>query len=992
MKLLLTSIFLCLFSMFSFSQIIANDDYVGPVDGVAGNPNVGNVFLNDLLNGGPVSLASGTITYNNFGPIVINPNGTIAVLPNTPSGTYTMTYTLCENANLNNCDVGVVTVTVINNSSFVDSNDDTFGPVLSNVAPSTVIGNVLSNDLYNGLNPTTNLVILTNTVSAVPLFPGAEVPFLDFNTGSIVLPFGTPNGTYTLQYIICDIYIPTNCDVATITVVVGPSPVTDLDDLFSISNITLPASAGNILSNSTINGATTTMSDVTITVDSPADPINLGDPVPELDVLTGDINVPSATPVGVYYIGYTLTDLNLNSVSSTATIFVFEPSTGISGTVYTDGNTNCIFDGTDVLVPNQLVKLYDAGNNLVGQAYTDANGDFLFNLPAGQYSVNLASLQAGTSVTCPLSGNYSVNVVNGAMNANTDFALECNQSNLDVNVYGIYHWNWVFPGQTHTLAIGSFLSNGYLSSICNLNGPATGTMTITVSGPVDFSSIPAGSITPDNITGTTFTYSIADFSSINFYSFTVNLQTQTTAQIGDLISVTATYTPSSTDANLTNNTLTYTYPVVNSYDPNMKEVSPPGDVLVGFEDDLIYTIYFQNLGNAPAFNINLKDTLSSNLDLESFEKMGSSHYCEVDILGNAMEVNFPNIMLADSASNPEGSIGYFQYRIKPLTGLSQGASIQNTAHIFFDFNPAIVTNTVVTNYIEPPMAPIATVTNTCGSSILTADGSNLLWSTGDTTSTISVTSAGTYTVTQTAQGFESLPTTIVAAPIAIPVEPSVTVTNDCGSSTLSASGSNLVWSTTETSSSIIVTDSGIFTITQTENGCESPSAWVIAAPLELPQVAFASLTTVCENYVAFDLTQGSPVGGIYSGNGVTGNQFDPSEAGTGSWELTYTYTDMAGCENSASSTLIVDACASIEENNMNFRIYPNPTVGDIFIESSKNIDSYHVYDNTGRVLLVGETKYVNVLKLDLSFFKNGSYYLHLQSSDEVEIFKIIVAE
>jgi hypothetical protein len=61
-------------------------------------------------------------------------------------------------------------------------------------------------------------------------------------------------------------------------------------------------------------------------------------------------------------------------------------------------------------------------------------------------------------------------------------------------------------------------------------------------------------------------------------------------------------------------------------------------------------------------------------------------------------MRFPNIMLPDSASDPSGSQGFIQYRIKPLANLPVGTQIENTAHIYFDFNPAVVTNTSVNNF------------------------------------------------------------------------------------------------------------------------------------------------------------------------------------------------------------------------------------------------------------------------------------------------------
>ena len=57
-----------------------------------------------------------------------------------------------------------------------------------------------------------------------------------------------------------------------------------------------------------------------------------------------------------------------------------------------------------------------------------------------------------------------------------------------------------------------------------------------------------------------------------------------------------------------------------------------------------------------------------------------------------LDFKFPNIMLPDSASNPAGSQGFVQYRIKPKANLPLGTQIENTAHIYFDYNAAITTS------------------------------------------------------------------------------------------------------------------------------------------------------------------------------------------------------------------------------------------------------------------------------------------------------------
>ena len=66
----------------------------------------------------------------------------------------------------------------------------------------------------------------------------------------------------------------------------------------------------------------------------------------------------------------------------------------------------------------------------------------------------------------------------------------------------------------------------------------------------------------------------------------------------------------------------------------------------------------------------------------------------------------------------------------------------------------------------------------------------------------------------------------------IPSTPSVNVVNNCnGTSTLSTTASGtLLWNTTETSSSITVSNVGTYTVTQTANGCVSAAGSGVAAP------------------------------------------------------------------------------------------------------------------------------------------------------------------
>ncbi len=104
-----------------------------------------------------------------------------------------------------------------------------------------------------------------------------------------------------------------------------------------------------------------------------------------------------------------------------------------------------------------------------------------------------------------------------------------------------------------------------------------------------------------------------------------------------------------------------------------------------------------------------------------------------------------------------------------------------------------------------------------------------------------------------------------------------------------------------------VAEGGLHSITYTytdENGCTNSDSKNIEV-YALTPVTFDELSTVCLVTEPFALMGGEPSGGVYSGDGVTDNIFDPSAAGVGTHTITYTYIDGNGCVNSATSDLTV---------------------------------------------------------------------------------------
>jgi hypothetical protein len=287
------------------------------------------------------------------------------------------------------------------------------------------------------------------------------------------------------------------------------------------------------------------------------------------------------------------------------------------------------------------------------------------------------------------------------------------------------------------------------------------------------------------------------------------------------------------------------------------------------------------------------------------------------------------------------------------------------------------------------------VTNNCGNSVLTTSATGiLLWSTGESSGSITVTTAGNYSVSQTVAGCSSAPGTITAAPLTIPSAPIVNVADSCGISLLTATASGTVLWSTGASTSSIYASAGTYTLTQTVGGCTSPVQTAITSPFVGPAVTFAPLADVCINTPAFGLNGGSPAGGTYSGLGVTANQFDPSLAGYGTVTINYSFTDGNGCSDQSQQTIVV-GCAGIEDLDASTAlIFPNPSNGIFTISTSgEMIASISVYDGAGKlVAIINNEQSSNEMKIDLSSFARGVYSIELQSENSIARNRVILVD
>jgi len=211
-------------------------------------------------------------------------------------------------------------------------------------------------------------------------------------------------------------------------------------------------------------------------------------------------------------------------------------------------------------------------------------------------------------------------------------------------------------------------------------------------------------ITPDSTDGNSSYWFVDSLSFNTQQRFNIQVQMPTWQNMGNTMVSVVNVIKIDSLGNLSSISAdTLTQKLVCAYDPNDKIVSsgigPEG--YVSNNQELEYTIRFQNTGTDTAINVLIIDSISTMLDINQIELISSSHPCQmkVDKYQNTYFV-FKNIMLPDSNVNEIKSHGYVKFRIMPLDGLEPETQIQNFAEIYFDLNPPVITDTTLNTIFD----------------------------------------------------------------------------------------------------------------------------------------------------------------------------------------------------------------------------------------------------------------------------------------------------
>ena len=212
----------------------------------------------------------------------------------------------------------------------------------------------------------------------------------------------------------------------------------------------------------------------------------------------------------------------------------------------------------------------------------------------------------------------------------------------------------------------------------------------------------------------------------------------------------------------------------------------------------------------------------------------------------------------------------------------------------------------VTEHALPTVSISGTLSFCAGANtILTASGaSTYLWSTGETTASITVSTGGSYSVTGTdANGCSALDSASVTEYSLPSVSISGTLSYCAGASTTLDAGAGFAsysWSSGETTQTISAT-AGNYTVTVTDsNGCSNTSAQVTVTELALPTVAISGTLSYC----AGSNTTLTATAGLSSYLWSSGETTQSITATAGSY--TVTGTDSNGCSNTSSSVTVTE--------------------------------------------------------------------------------------
>ncbi|MES2411505.1 MAG: Calx-beta domain-containing protein [Bacteroidota bacterium] len=612
-------------------------------------------------------------------------NGTVTS-GNTYNTTASLTYLILDNYNLNAQNDSVEAISHVATTFSLLTNDTLYGlPLVTSVV---------------------NVTLASNTL-------GVTVNSL----GVLSIPDNLDDGDYELNYTICEVANPANCDTASILLTVKSPIVATYTPTYSDYNGDGYTSVGDIISfqfNITNSGnapITNISPDYMYGITVSGGPIATLNPgqtdsttfstihiITQDDINFGFFTDPSPISQGieVSFDGtyYAATTTGWAEATSGVTLSI---SDGIRLKAFVDTNANGIQDVNEVNFPLGHFNYETDSSGIIHNLYTTPYYLYESN-PATTYNLTY-QVDSDYASNNSCTASYPVVTVSpGSGITNYNFPVTVTPyQDLLVNIH-----NYSAPPRP------GFMYYSYITYTNNSNLTVpSGTLTftkdpgITMVGVCDNSAV---------ITSTGFTYNFNYLLPFETRTFWIQMGVANipTVSLGQLLTNSVSITLLPGDILPLNNTSTLTETIVGSYDPNEKTESHGGRILQSSftsNDYLTYTIKFENTGTANAINVKVSDILDDKLDEATLKMIDASHGYALERINKTLTWNFFGIDLPPSVDDTMIGHGHIVFQIKPKPGYVVGDIIPNSANIYFDFNPAIITDSCVTEFVQSLDAP-----------------------------------------------------------------------------------------------------------------------------------------------------------------------------------------------------------------------------------------------------------------------------------------------
>ncbi len=680
------------FTMKSQNVLVANDDTVYITNPDITPPGFSSVIINDQISGAPINLNQVNITLlNSPTPLItLDMEGSVAVNSQTPNGVYVLQYQVCIRTDPTNCATAFVTVTVDFCRTPMPLIDAVIQPTCEvqtgtvNLSGLPSMGTWTITLVHLNGSATSLLTGIGETFS-LQLIPGSytlsvyqEDILLANCFGSINVTF-TINDQFTVDAVPTKSYIDFNNDgytnvgdVVNYAFTVYNNSCTDFTDIsVTSSNYTILGGPITLLTPQSIDNTTFTATYI-ITQDD----INNGEVVTSY----GLSGLQNGIPIGD---------------NAALDVFDLDLSDGIKLIAFLDTNSNGVQDNSEQNFSFGEFH-YELNNNGAINNVTTTNGELYIyeSNPLNSYNVSYTINENFAAYYTISPASYSnISIANGSGITPYSFAI----TTIPYLDAACHIANYSAPPRP------GFVCQNYLSYTNQ------GNQTI-ASGTVTFVKDPLLTITnvsePGIVVNTNgFTLDFVNLLPGQTRNIAVNMQVPTIPIIalGQQVTNSFSISTPNDDVNTINNISSLSQTIVGSYDPNDKSESHGSNVVISSfssDDNLTYTIRFENTGTANAVNVKVEDLLDIQLDENTVRTISASHPYTLKRINNALTWKFDGIDLPPSVEGDEVTgHGYIVFQVKPKPGFVLGDIIPNTAEIFFDFNPAIVTNTWTTEFV-----------------------------------------------------------------------------------------------------------------------------------------------------------------------------------------------------------------------------------------------------------------------------------------------------